>query len=158
MSIFDHLLLILQQCMKLFYYSHTILISSFKITDLGKTTKLSTATFQTTHITPTILRINLPTTNRRRRSPSGNLYGIGFHISLSYDNIHFGKSMPIVIFNDVCYTCSVSTLECNITVKIILTNFHNMYMYIIILPKRNMCWSLICSEINDFWKVKTGSL
>lgn len=23
--------------------------------------------------------------------------------------------MPIVIFNDVCYTCSVSTLECNIT-------------------------------------------
>uniref|UniRef100_K1RD59 Uncharacterized protein n=1 Tax=Magallana gigas TaxID=29159 RepID=K1RD59_MAGGI len=29
--------------------------------------------------------------------------------------MHFGESMPIVIFNDVCYTCSASTLECNIT-------------------------------------------
>lgn len=139
MSIFDHLLLNLQQYIELFYYFHTRLISSIKITYLGKTARLSTTTFQTTYITPTILRINLPTTNRRRRSPSGNLYGIGFHISLSYDNIHFGKSMPIVIFNDVCYICSVSTLECNITVKIIL---HNMYMYIIFLPKRNYVYPL----------------
>lgn len=106
-----------------------------QITDLGKTAKLSTATFETTHITPTILRINFPTTNRRRRSTSGNLYGIGFHISLSYDNIHFGESMPIVIFNDVCYTCSASTLECNITVKIILTNFITSTCTHLFLPK-----------------------
>lgn len=123
MSIFDHLLLNLQQCIEVFYYFHTRLISSIKITYLGKTARLSTTTFQTTYITPTILRINLPTTNRRRRSPSGNLYGIGFHISLSYDNIHFGKSMPIVIFNDVCYICSVSTLECNILLNLRLMDY-----------------------------------
>lgn len=90
-------------------------LEEFEITDLGKTAKLLTATFQTTYITPTILRINFPTTNRRRRSPTGNLYGNRFYISVSYDNIHFGESMPIVIFNDVCYTCSALTLECNIT-------------------------------------------
>lgn len=115
-------------------YLHNI-VFFFKITDLGKTANLSTAIFQTTLITPTILRINFPTTNRRRRSPSGNLYGIGFHISLSYDKIHFGESMPIVIFNDVCYTCNVSTLECNITVKKILTNFITCTCTLIFLQK-----------------------
>lgn len=100
-----------------FFHSEVVYakLEEFEITDLGKTDRLSTATLKTTHITPTILRINLPTINLRRRSSYGNLYGIGFYISLSYDNMHFGESMPIVIFNDVCYTCSASTLECNIT-------------------------------------------
>lgn len=105
-----------------------------------------------------ILWINLLIINCRRCFLFGNLYGIGFYISLFYDNMYFGEFMFIVIFNDVCYICSVLMLECNIMVKIIFINFYNMYMYIIILFKRNMCWFLICLEINDFWKVKIGFL
>lgn len=68
-------------------------------------------------MSPTVLRINFPTLTRRKRSYSGYTYGRGFQISLSYDEIHFSESMTVIIYNDACYSCSASTLKCNITVR-----------------------------------------
>lgn len=46
----------------------------------------------------------------------GDVYGRGFYISLFYDVIYFSDYLIIVIYNDVCYSCSVILLECNIMV------------------------------------------
>lgn len=84
-----------------------------QITNFGRTTVLSNYTTQATYINPTIVRINFPTNSR---SSSENTWGSGFNISLSYDAKHFGDSLVIIIYNDVCYSCNASTLECTNTV------------------------------------------
>lgn len=90
-----------------------IWMSIFQITNLGRTTVSSTYNTQATYINPTILRINFPPNSR---SSSGNAWGNGFYISLSYDAKHFGDSLVMIIYNDVCYSCNASTLECKNTV------------------------------------------
>lgn len=62
-----------------------------------------------------MLRIIFPTSYRKRRSASKNVYG--FYISLSYDEINYSDSLTLVIYNDLCYSCSASTMECNRTVR-----------------------------------------
>lgn len=84
-----------------------------QITNFGRLTVLSNYTTQATYINPTIVRINFPTNSR---SSSENTWGSGFNISLSYDAKHFGDSLVIIIYNDVCYSCNASTLECTNTV------------------------------------------
>lgn len=72
---------------------------------MGRTTLLSTYNTQVTYVNPIILRIIFPTNSR---PSSGN----GFYISLSYDAKYFGDSVVMIIYNDVCYSCNASTLEC----------------------------------------------
>lgn len=84
-----------------------------QITNFGRLTVLSNYTTQATYINPTIVRINFPTNSR---SSSENTWGSGFNISVSYDATHFGDSLVIIIYNDVCYSCNASTLECTNTV------------------------------------------
>lgn len=90
-------------------------LEEFEITDLGRTNTLSTEIVPATPSSPTILRIDFPTPSRKKRSSSGYTYGRGFQISLSYDEIHFSESMTVIIYNDACYSCSASTLTCNVT-------------------------------------------
>lgn len=47
-----------------------------------------------------------------------DFYGMGFDISLFYDGIYFSEFLILVIYNDVCYNCSVILLECSIMVII----------------------------------------
>lgn len=90
-------------------------LEEFEITDLGRTNTLSTEIVVATPTSPTVLRIDFPAPSRKKRSSSGYTYGRGFLISLSYDEIHFSESMTVIIYNDACYSCSASTLTCNIT-------------------------------------------
>ncbi|XP_065929944.1 von Willebrand factor D and EGF domain-containing protein isoform X2 [Magallana gigas] len=87
-------------------------LEKFEITNFGRLTVLSNYTTQATYINPTIVRINFPTNSR---SSSENTWGSGFNISVSYDATHFGDSLVIIIYNDVCYSCNASTLECTNT-------------------------------------------
>lgn len=97
-----------------------------QITNLGKTTVLSTYNIQATYVNPTILRINFPTNSR---SSSGNTWGNGFYISLSYDAKHFGDSLVMIIYNDVCYSCNASTLACTNTVTKHTGRFSTMKIF-----------------------------
>lgn len=89
-------------------------LEEFEITDLGIKRALSVDILQATYISYTVLGVNFPTTTRRKRSSSGYTYGRGFYISLSYDEVNFSESMPVIIYNDACYSCNASSLECNI--------------------------------------------
>lgn len=94
---------------------------------------LSTYYIQTTYINPTVLRINFPTNPRRQQSSFTNVYASGFYISLSYDENNYSDSLTLVIYNDLCYSCSASTMECNMTVR------------------KHHCWPLIFnSELKMF--------
>lgn len=96
-----------------------------QITNMGRTTLLSTYNTQVTYVNPIILRIIFPTNSR---PSSGN----GFYISLSYDAKYFGDSVVMIIYNDVCYSCNASTLECINTV-IIHMGFFLLWKYSIII-------------------------
>lgn len=96
-----------------------------QISDSGKSASISTHTTKATYVSLTIIKAELPTTSRSKRSYP--LYGRGFDISLSYDGINFGDIMPLVIFNDKCYNCSAITLECNKTVIYIIL-FQNIQL------------------------------
>lgn len=100
-----------------FFHSDVVYVKleEFEITDLGRTNTLSTVIVVATPTSPTVLRIDFPTPSRKKRSSLGYTYGRGFQISLSYDEIHFSESMTVIIYNDACYSCSASTLKCNIT-------------------------------------------
>lgn len=39
--------------------------------------------------------------------------GKGFDISLSYDGIHFSRTLSLVIFNPACMSCSSRPLNCH---------------------------------------------
>lgn len=93
---------------------------------MGKTTVLSTYNIQATYVNPTILRINFPTNSR---SSSGNTWGNGFYISLSYDAKHFGDSLVMIIYNDVCYSCNASTLACTNTLTKHTGRFSTMKIF-----------------------------
>lgn len=88
-----------------------------QITDLGRTRTLTTYISRATYINPTILKVDFPTSYRKKRPPSENVYASGFYISLSYDEINFSDFLTIVIYNDLCYSCSASTMQCNMTVR-----------------------------------------
>lgn len=62
-----------------------------------------------------MIRVTFPTNYRKRRTPFKNVYASGFNISLSYDEINYSDSLTLVIYNDLCYSCSASTMECNMT-------------------------------------------
>lgn len=97
-----------------------------QITKFGRTMVSSTYNTQATYINPTILRINFPPNSR---STSANIWGNGFYISLSYDAKHFGDSLVMIIYNDVCYSCNASTLEC--------TNMVTKHIGLFLLKKQN---------------------
>lgn len=96
------------------FFSDTVYakLEKFEITNFGRTMVSSTYNTQATYINPTILRINFPPNSR---STSANIWGNGFYISLSYDAKHFGDSLVMIIYNDVCFSCNASTLECTNT-------------------------------------------
>lgn len=99
--------------------TNTFLCDRFllQITDLGRTRTLSTYLSRATYINPTILKVDIPTSYRKKRSPSINIYASGFYISLSYNGKNISDSMTLVIYNDLCYSCSALTMECNMTVR-----------------------------------------
>lgn len=115
-----------------------------QITDLGRTNTLSTEIVVATPTSPTVLRIDFPAPSRKKRSSSGYTYGRGFLISLSYDEIHFSESMTVIIYNDACYSCSASTLTCNITVRKTGICFGDcMYYYAML--EMNVMYMFYCS-------------
>lgn len=107
------------------------------MTDSGELKTVSTNVLEANYINPTVLRVNFPTNYRKRRTPFKNVYASGFNISLSYDEINYSDSLTLVIYNDLCYSCSASTLECNMTVRkhhcrpLIFHNELKMYVSII---------------------------
>lgn len=90
-------------------------LDEFEITDLGRTRTLSTYLSRATYINPTILKVDIPTSYRKKRSPSINVYASGFYISVSYNGKNYSDSVTLVIYNDLCYSCSALTTECNMT-------------------------------------------
>lgn len=90
-------------------------LEEFHIADSGRLNMLSTYDIQTTYINPTVLRINFPTNPRRQQSSFTNVYASGYYISLSYDETNYSDSLALVIYNDLCYSCNASTMECNMT-------------------------------------------
>ncbi|XP_061187077.1 von Willebrand factor D and EGF domain-containing protein-like [Saccostrea echinata] len=87
----------------------------FLITDIGRLISLSTHTTKATYIGPTIIKAMFPTGLRSKTSHSRTVYGSGFDISLSYDEVNYGESMSLVIYNDDCFSCNARELECNKT-------------------------------------------
>lgn len=90
-------------------------LEEFKITDSGELKTVSTNVLEANYINPTMIRVTFPTNYRKRRTPFKNVYASGFNISLSYDEINYSDSVTLVIYNDLCYSCSASTMECNMT-------------------------------------------
>lgn len=100
-----------------YFVSQTVFakLDEFKVTDSGEVKTLSTYVIEANYINPTMIRIDFPNNYRKRRSPSENVYASGFYIGLSYDETNYSDSLTLVIFNDLCYNCIASTMECNMT-------------------------------------------
>ncbi|XP_076111119.1 von Willebrand factor D and EGF domain-containing protein-like isoform X1 [Mytilus galloprovincialis] len=50
--------------------------------------------------------------SRKKRSANGPVMSDGYDISLSYDGIHFGDNISMIIFDDQKYSCNVSLKTC----------------------------------------------
>lgn len=88
-----------------------------------------------------MIRVTFPTNYRKRRTPFKNVYASGFNISLSYDEINYSDSVTLVIYNDLCYSCSASTMECNMTVR----KRHCWPSFHILYGIKNVRFNHICS-------------
>ncbi|XP_062607121.1 von Willebrand factor D and EGF domain-containing protein-like [Saccostrea cucullata] len=108
-------------CAKTNIYGHFlsetvyVKLKYFLITNIDEVVMLSTHTTIATYIGPTVIQAVFPSSLRRKRSPTEIVYGNGFDISLSYDDVNYGESMSLVIYNDECYSCNAKVLECNMT-------------------------------------------
>ncbi|XP_076090111.1 uncharacterized protein LOC143062191 [Mytilus galloprovincialis] len=57
-----------------------------------------------------MISCEFPESSRKRRSTTNDAEG--FDIYLSYDQINYGDSVTVIIFDEECFTCNASTLTC----------------------------------------------
>ncbi|CAC5415835.1 unnamed protein product [Mytilus coruscus] len=57
-----------------------------------------------------MISCEFPESSRKRRST--NEGAEGYNIHLSYDQINYGDSVTVIIFDEECFACNVSTLTC----------------------------------------------
>ncbi|XP_071172639.1 von Willebrand factor D and EGF domain-containing protein-like [Mytilus edulis] len=50
--------------------------------------------------------------SRRKREASETFMAEGYEISLSYDGTSFGESTRIIIYEETCYSCNSTSIEC----------------------------------------------
>ncbi|XP_052090373.1 von Willebrand factor D and EGF domain-containing protein-like isoform X3 [Mytilus californianus] len=50
--------------------------------------------------------------SRRKRATSETFMAEGYEISLSYDGTNFGESTRIIIYDETCYSCNSTSIEC----------------------------------------------
>lgn len=59
--------------------------------------------------------------SRRKRSIAETIIADGYEISVSNDGIHFGDSVRIIIYDELCHECNSTTITC-----IVLVCFHKI--------------------------------
>lgn len=84
---------------------------------LGKGPVIKTEKTTAEYRAPNIISIALPSsTNKKQRRSVSSEYGLGFDISLSYDDTNFGDDLMFIVYNDRCYNCNSTTTTCTMLV------------------------------------------
>lgn len=89
-------------------------LQQYKISTLGKGTVINTERTTAQYRAPNLISVVLPSSTRRRKRSVSSELGLGFDISLSYDNTHFGEELKFIIYDDSCYNCNSTTTTCTI--------------------------------------------
>lgn len=89
-------------------------LQQYKISTLGKGTFINTEKTTAQYRAPNLISVVLPSSTRRRKRSVSSELGLGFDISLSYDNTHFGEEIKFIIYDDSCYNCNSTTTTCTI--------------------------------------------
>lgn len=101
-----------------------------QISILGKGAVINTEKTTAQYRAPNLISVVLSSSTRRRKRSVSSELGLGFDISLSYDNTHFGEEIKFIIYDDSCYNCNSTTTTCTILVisqqKLIADVFHTI--------------------------------
>lgn len=65
---------------------------------------------------PDLITVDINCSSRNRKRSVLSEYGLGFDISLSYDNTNFGEDLTFIIYDDSCYRCNSTTVTCTMLV------------------------------------------
>lgn len=87
-----------------------------QISILGKGAVINTEKTTAQYRAPNLISVVLPSSTRRRKRSVSSELGLGFDISLSYDNTNFGEELKFIIYDDSCYNCNSTTTTCTILV------------------------------------------
>lgn len=83
---------------------------------LGKGKITNTVKTTAEYRAPNLISVVLPFYTRKRKRSISSEYGLGFDISLSYDNTNFGEDLTFIIYDDSCYSCNSATSTCTMLV------------------------------------------
>lgn len=89
-------------------------LRQYKISILGKGAVINTEKTTAQYRAPNLISVVLSSSTRRRKRSVSSELGLGFDISLSYDNTHFGEEIKFIIYDDSCYNCNSTTTTCTI--------------------------------------------
>lgn len=102
-----------------------------QISILGKGKITNTVKTTAEYRAPNLISIVLPVSARNRKRSISSEYGIGFNISLSYDNTNFGEDLTFIIYDDSCYSCNSTTSTCTLLViSKVKMNFISWYRWL----------------------------
>lgn len=89
-------------------------LQQYKISIHGKGAVINTEKTTAQYRAPNLISVVLPSCTRRRMRAVSTEYaiGLGFDISLSYDNTTFGEALKLIIYDDSCYDCNSTTTTC----------------------------------------------
>lgn len=87
-------------------------IQQYKILIRGKGAVINTEKTTAQYRAPNLISVVLPSSARRRKRSASSEFGLGFDISLSYDNTNFGEDLKFIIYDDSCYNCNSTTTMC----------------------------------------------
>lgn len=91
-------------------------LQQYKISIHGKGAVINTEKTTAQYRAPNLISVVLPSCARRRmRAVSTDLeyaIGLGFDISLSYDNTTFGEDLKLIVYDDSYYDCNSTTTTC----------------------------------------------
>lgn len=84
---------------------------------IGKGPVIKTEKTTAEYRAPNLISIALPSsTNKKQRRSVPSEYGLGFDISLSYDDTNFGDDLMFIVYNDRCFNCNSTTATCTMLV------------------------------------------
>lgn len=102
-----------------------------QISILGKGKITNTVKTTAEYRAPNLISVVLPVSARNRKRSISSEYGIGFNISLSYDNTNFGEDLTFIIYDDSCYSCNSTTSTCTLLViSKVKMNFISWYRWL----------------------------
>lgn len=84
----------------------------YKISVLGKGMVTNIVKTTAQYRAPNLITVDLDSSSRNRKRSVSSEYGLGFDISLSYDNTNFGEDLTFIIYDDSCYSCNSTTVSC----------------------------------------------